>query len=171
MNRLKELRDSFGWSLRDLEKKADVNIANLSRFERGKSNSQVVTLEKVAKALQVTTDYLLGVSNEGYILTYEENEEDKTLVVPDNIYEKFLSLNIVVNEDTYNKMIHRLKSEHKGLVKTMQWSNFAKTMFNAQYQLEQMGAKHIKLTEDDKHDLARQVAELLKKEKEELDKH
>ena len=58
--RLKELRESRGWSQRELARRADITHATVNRIENGKVASLDLTvLEKLAKALDVDAGYLI----------------------------------------------------------------------------------------------------------------
>lgn len=48
-----------GWGLTDLQKVSGVDASNLSKIERGKG-AQPATVRKLADALGVTTDKLVG---------------------------------------------------------------------------------------------------------------
>ncbi len=58
--RLKALRESRGWSQRELARRADITHATVNRIENGKVASLDLTvLEKLAKALEVDAGYLI----------------------------------------------------------------------------------------------------------------
>lgn len=59
---IKEYRNNRGWSLKKLTEIAKVGYATIYDLENGKKqNINSTTLEKVASALEVTTNELLGV--------------------------------------------------------------------------------------------------------------
>ena len=67
--RLKEARQRAGWSQTELGKRSGVHAMAISRLERGdKKDVTGATLRKLSIALRVSTDWLLG-------LTDEEEEE------------------------------------------------------------------------------------------------
>ncbi|OJW82299.1 MAG: hypothetical protein BGO69_17060 [Bacteroidetes bacterium 46-16] len=57
--RIKELRESKGMSQQELAAKLDYEKSNMSRLESGLINPRIATLQKVAKALDVTLPELL----------------------------------------------------------------------------------------------------------------
>ena len=57
--RLRALREKKGMSLRALADKAGVTFASINRIELGKANPRFETLEKLAKALGVSTRDLI----------------------------------------------------------------------------------------------------------------
>lgn len=58
--RLKAARDLRGWSQSDLGTRADLPPSSIAHFESGSRKPSFDTLRKIANALEVTTDYLLG---------------------------------------------------------------------------------------------------------------
>jgi transcriptional regulator with XRE-family HTH domain len=59
------LRRRAGWSQNELAKQAGIDVMTISRLERGtKKRLEVEPLARLAKALSVTTDYLLGIADE-----------------------------------------------------------------------------------------------------------
>jgi transcriptional regulator with XRE-family HTH domain len=59
-DRLLEARKKKGVSQQDLAKQAKVHFTNLGKYERGESVPAADILNRIAKALDVTTDYLLN---------------------------------------------------------------------------------------------------------------
>lgn len=58
--RLKEARDNKGLSQQELGKLAKVHYTNIGRYERGDSSPSSDVLNKIAKALEVSPDYLMN---------------------------------------------------------------------------------------------------------------
>src|SRR4051812_11648048 len=59
--RLKEGRDDRQWSKSQLEDKSDIPAVMISQFETGvRKNPSAQTLMKLANALAISMDYLLG---------------------------------------------------------------------------------------------------------------
>lgn len=66
--RLRELRDARGWTQEQLAERAKVPAAMISHFETGvRGAPSADNLVKLANALQVTIDYLLGRSEEAQV--------------------------------------------------------------------------------------------------------
>jgi transcriptional regulator with XRE-family HTH domain len=57
--KLKKLREKKGLSQQGLAEKAGTNKMRISKYETGKSTPGIDILGKIAKALDVTTDYLI----------------------------------------------------------------------------------------------------------------
>ncbi|HEX7549711.1 MAG TPA: helix-turn-helix transcriptional regulator [Candidatus Methylomirabilis sp.] len=57
--RLRQIREKKGLSLRELAEKAGVDWTSINRIELGKANPRFETLEKLAKALGVSTRDLI----------------------------------------------------------------------------------------------------------------
>ncbi|PFX49703.1 helix-turn-helix domain-containing protein [Bacillus pseudomycoides] len=62
--RIKELRKKRKWSQRELGEKVDVSESFISKVESGKKQPSREVTTKIAEVLNVTTDFLLGRSNE-----------------------------------------------------------------------------------------------------------
>ncbi len=58
--RLKDARDLRGWNQSDLGKIAGMPPSSIAHFESGSRKPSFDTLRRLANALEVTTDYLLG---------------------------------------------------------------------------------------------------------------
>ncbi|MEN8250845.1 MAG: XRE family transcriptional regulator [Bacteroidota bacterium] len=58
--RIKTIRDSFGYSIKDLSTMIGVTSSLISQIERGKAFPSIVTLKKVADALHTTVGELIG---------------------------------------------------------------------------------------------------------------
>lgn len=64
-DRLLNSRKSKGFSQQDLAKMADVHFTNVGKYERGEAIPSADVLNRIAKALEVSADYLLnGTVNE-----------------------------------------------------------------------------------------------------------
>ena len=64
MNRIKEIRESHGKKQMDLAKELNVSQGTLSNWERGVHDPDTESLLLLSKKFEVTTDYLLGQSND-----------------------------------------------------------------------------------------------------------
>lgn len=62
--RLRELLDENGWSQKKLAEKCGTTAATISRWLSGINVADIQGIISIAKAFNVTTDYLLGVSSE-----------------------------------------------------------------------------------------------------------
>jgi transcriptional regulator with XRE-family HTH domain len=60
MQRLRAARDLRQWSQSDLATRAGMPPSSIAHFETGKRKPSFDTLKRLANALEVTTDYLLG---------------------------------------------------------------------------------------------------------------
>jgi transcriptional regulator with XRE-family HTH domain len=59
-SRLKAARDLRGWNQAELAAKANMPPSSIAHFEAGSRKPSFDTLKRLAEALEVTTDYLLG---------------------------------------------------------------------------------------------------------------
>ncbi len=62
--RLRELREEHGYSRRELAEKIDVAERQLVRYEQGDNDATADVLARIAKALGVSSDYLIGLSDQ-----------------------------------------------------------------------------------------------------------
>ena len=62
--RLRAARDLRQWSQNDLATRAGLPPSSIAHFETGSRKPSFDTLRRVANALEVTTDYLLGRADE-----------------------------------------------------------------------------------------------------------
>lgn len=60
VERLKAARELRGWNQTDLATKAGLPPSSIAHFEGGKRKPSFDTLRRLANALEMTTDYLLG---------------------------------------------------------------------------------------------------------------
>ena len=61
--RIKELRQSCGWSQVDLGKKLNVTKQTVSNWENDNIQPSIEMLVRISKIFNVSTDYLLGLDN------------------------------------------------------------------------------------------------------------
>lgn len=70
--RIKECREDVDLSQKELAELIDVTPSAVNQYEKGEKIPSTETLLKLAKALGVATDYLLGASQEKDILIDED---------------------------------------------------------------------------------------------------
>ena len=58
--RIKKKRESFGFLIKDLSAQIGVTSSLISQIEKGKAYPSIVTLKKIANALQTTVGELIG---------------------------------------------------------------------------------------------------------------
>lgn len=73
---IKKQLDKKGMSQREFIKKIGINEANFSKYLKGEKTPQADTLIKIAKGLDCSLDYLLGLSKSKYI---EPTEDEKAI--------------------------------------------------------------------------------------------
>ncbi|MGM8216584.1 helix-turn-helix domain-containing protein [Bacillaceae bacterium W0354] len=61
--RLKDLRDEFGFDQKDMGEKLNITSSAYGYYEQGRNEPSFETLIKIAKIFKVSTDFLLGLSN------------------------------------------------------------------------------------------------------------
>jgi transcriptional regulator with XRE-family HTH domain len=67
--RVKQQRESLGLSQTALAQQTGIPIPNLNRIEHGRQSIYIQRLADLAEALQVSTDYLLGRTDDPAVLT------------------------------------------------------------------------------------------------------
>lgn len=63
-DRIRLWREQRGLAQNEFAQRMDMNIPQLSRYETGRSDPSLEILVRLAKELDVTTDYLLGLVDE-----------------------------------------------------------------------------------------------------------
>ena len=91
-DRISRARRYSNMNQKELCEKADINEATLSRYENGLREPKAATLLKLAEVLEVSTDYLLGITD---IRNYKKLNEDVGKKV-ESIYE---STKEMLNQD------------------------------------------------------------------------
>lgn len=81
--RITKARRYLGMNQKELCEKAEINEATLSRYENGLREPKAATLSKLAEILEVSTDYLLGITD---IRNYKTLKDDMNKSV-ESIYE------------------------------------------------------------------------------------
>ncbi|AFS79813.1 putative HTH transcriptional regulator, lambda repressor-like, DNA-binding protein [Gottschalkia acidurici 9a] len=66
--RIKELRVDYGLSLKQLSERIDISISFLSDIENNRSNPSLDRLKDIAKGLNTTVSYLIGESENSFVL-------------------------------------------------------------------------------------------------------
>jgi len=63
-DRLREQRTKLGYTLEELADRLKIHSRQLSRYEHDESDPTSDVVERIARQLQVTSDYLLGLSDD-----------------------------------------------------------------------------------------------------------
>ena len=85
-DRITKARKELGLNQKELAKKASLTEANLSRYENGIREPKSAVLARLADALEVSTDYLVGLTDEKTYDTYDlskKNEDDILMALKD----------------------------------------------------------------------------------------
>lgn len=73
------LREKKGWSQRELARRVNLNPSVMNRIEQSERPIKDKELAKIADVLDVTTDYLLGRSNDPKLTEKDEKDIAKRL--------------------------------------------------------------------------------------------
>jgi len=97
MNRLKELREERGYSVRGMDKKTNINYNSIAKYEKEERDPGTATLKILADFFQVSIDYLLNYSS---CYVYAAYELDKfTFKIRDNYYKELKDNNYIYFKD------------------------------------------------------------------------
>lgn len=75
--RITKARKELGLNQKELAKKANLTEANLSRYENGIREPKSAVLARLADALEVSTDYLVGLTDEKTYDSYDVSKKDE----------------------------------------------------------------------------------------------
>lgn len=106
-NRIKELRQAKGLSLRDMSEKINMSYITISQYERGKREPKLETWQKLADFFGVSVPYLQGYVDE-YIDIHDLNEEE---------------------QDAYNRVTDMLCEEYPE--DSISWSKIGQLLINS----------------------------------------
>jgi transcriptional regulator with XRE-family HTH domain len=81
-DRIKQVRESRSLSQQDLADRAGLSLKQIWRYENGESEATAGAITAIAKTLEVSTDYLLGLSNEptGYLREQDLSSDEWLLI-------------------------------------------------------------------------------------------
>lgn len=130
--RLRETRNERGIKLKEFAEKIDVSINALSNYENGKRIPPCDILRKMAVFLGVSTDYLIGVSDESDISESTLDTENiiKALITISQLSDVNFEVLDGYNGNTcrinfYNNVIGDFFEEYKNVREFMKSSDFA----------------------------------------------
>jgi transcriptional regulator with XRE-family HTH domain len=70
-HRLRQIREDRGYSQRELGRLCNLGANQINRYENGITDPTIHTLKSIADQLEVSTDYLLGVSDDPLVQVRE----------------------------------------------------------------------------------------------------
>src|SRR5579859_6367039 len=81
-DRLKTLREQHGWSQRELSRLCGLGEGQVGKYESGQTDPSSTHLKIIAEKLGVSTDYLLGMSDDprGQIGGGELTDDERSIV-------------------------------------------------------------------------------------------
>lgn len=109
--RVKELRRERKWSQKELGEKVDVSESFISKVESGKKQPSRDVTTKIAEVLNVTTDYLLGRSED---TRATEEQDKKSTIMGKKIEELIAQLPENEQEEAWKQLemfVHYKKSQ------------------------------------------------------------
>lgn len=102
--RIKYLRENMNMSQKELSEKANINTSVMNRIESGERAIRDEELIIFAKIFDVSTDYILGLSDTEKLNIDESYEFIDSLNSPDDIKE-LIKIVLSLDEETRDKML------------------------------------------------------------------
>jgi transcriptional regulator with XRE-family HTH domain len=80
--RLRDARARLGWSQRELARRCGIGDAQINKYEGGLSDPSSVILKRIAEVLDLSTDYLLGLTDDphGHLGDGELKEDERAML-------------------------------------------------------------------------------------------
>lgn len=123
MNRLRELREERGYSLRELGEKLGMNASVLGNYERGDRQPKIEVWEKIANFFDVTPAFIMGLSSikekSNFFAVNRAELTDQNKEVLDEINEL---VEVLLNENNGWAAI-QVQEVFKNLNTIISWSN------------------------------------------------
>jgi transcriptional regulator with XRE-family HTH domain len=81
-DRLKDIREKRGYSQDEIAERLQLGDSQINRYEKGKADPSQEVLVRLSRELDVTTDYLLGLTDDPHAHTDEDSlsEDEKRLL-------------------------------------------------------------------------------------------
>jgi transcriptional regulator with XRE-family HTH domain len=82
VDRLRVLREQHGWSQRELARNCGIAESVIRRYESGTSEPSTASLKLIAEQLDVSADYLLGMTDQprGHLGDAQVADEEKEMI-------------------------------------------------------------------------------------------
>ena len=117
--RITKARKELGLNQKELAKKASLTEANLSRYENGlREPKSALVLARLADALEVSTDYLVGLTDEKTYDSYDvsKKEEDDILLALKDLESRLKSKDSITfcgqpaSDEAIDGILHSIKA-------------------------------------------------------------
>lgn len=97
MNKLKELREERGLTVRKLEELIGIKFATLNHYETELRDLNTKVINTLANFYEVTTDYLLGLDDSFLYVSYEKTKS--LYIVRESLYKYFFQKDLIYFKD------------------------------------------------------------------------
>ncbi len=97
MNKLKELREELGLTVRKLEEYVNISFMTLNNYENENRTINPTALIDLAKFYDVTVDYILGIEESFLYVNYEKN--NKKYMIKEALYKFLKKRNFIYYKD------------------------------------------------------------------------
>ncbi len=103
MNRLKELREERGLSVRDMENITGINHSSISLYELEKREPNISMLKRLSNFFEVTIDYLI--CNNNYCIYAKYKESNLLFSIKSDYYEELKKDKFIYFDNKNNRCI------------------------------------------------------------------
>ncbi len=103
MNRLKELREERGLSIRQMESKIKINHASINLYELEKREPNIKTLKKLSEFFEATIDYIL--CNNNYCIYAKYKEGNFMFTIREDYYKELKEKNYIYFDNNNKRCI------------------------------------------------------------------
>ena len=97
MNRLKELREEFGLTVRKLEEYVSISYMTLNNYENENRTINPAALIELSEFYGVTVDYILGIEGSFIYVVYEKTK--KKYLIRESLYHCLKKNNLIYYKD------------------------------------------------------------------------
>lgn len=105
-DRLKQIRELKGYTQETLAELLDIGNRQIWRYENNETDPASETVAQIARALQVSADYLLGISDDP-IPCLNENElshKEKSVIRAWRKGNRLEALRVIINDDSVDSL-------------------------------------------------------------------
>lgn len=97
--RLRDLRKGRGYSRRELAELLEIGEANIQRYETGDSDATSENVLKIARHFNVSTDYLLGLTNTPASFGNDLSIDELAVIAAWRRGERIEAIKVIVDDD------------------------------------------------------------------------
>lgn len=141
-NRIKELRERAGYTLKELGEKLEIRDNTLSQYENDKRSAPLVVFYEIARFFGVSLDYLLYETNKR---SYPVSTDDEIIDVLKGLHEKKITIDTLTNDNSLSIYVWITLNVNKIKMDYPELLNEAAYFIHEYDWLSEMLAKHHKI--------------------------